>query len=270
MMDYDVKTINKSKEFLQAVIDGKEPETIIFYEQYDRLIWDISKKWYTAINTLSKGQYELEDIHNELWAHVFKNISKCDLDRSGLSSWIFIVVESKLGMIKRSLEANKNNILRNEINYSLNSIIPSSSNNESGTELLNFIGDEQNMDDVVVLQEFLLDFIYLLLELVDACTDKERRVYLLKIKGKSQNEIAEEACVSKSYIPKVYKRLSKKFKYLYDSLEDQCYIDKEERDALAKDLLSRRPVCEICNKYDLEPETVEICNEMLDIIGVRD
>lgn len=269
-MILDVKTINTNKEFLQAVIESKEPETTIFYEHYDRLIWDISRKWFNAINTLSKGQYELEDIHNELWAHIFKNIAKCDLDRSGLSSWIFIVSESKLGMMKRSFEANKNNILRNEINYSLNSIIPNSSNNDTNSELLNFIKDEQSIDGVVVLQEFLLDFIYLLLELIDACTDKERRVYLLKIKGKSQNEIAEEACVSKSYIPKVYKRLSKKFRYLYDSLEDQCYINKEERDALAKDLLSRKSVSEICKKYDLETETVCICNEMLDIIGVRD
>lgn len=267
---FDMSTINTNKEFLQAIIDGKEPETTIFYEKYDRLIWDISMKWFNAINTLSKGQYELEDIHNELWAHIFKNISKCDLDRSGLSSWIFIVSESKLGMIKRSLETNKNNILRNEINYSLNSIIPNSSSNDPGAELLNFISDEQNIDDGIILQEFLLDFIYLMLELIDACTDKERRVYLLKIKGKSQNEIAEEACVSKSYIPKVYKRLSKKFKYLYDSLNEQCYIDKKERDALAKDLLSRKPVAYMCDKYDLEPETVHICNEMLDIIGVQD
>lgn len=269
-MGIKISNINKNKEFLQAVIDNKEPQVTIFYKQYDRLIWDISGKWHNAINTLSKGQYELEDIHNELWAHIFKNLPKCDLDRSGLSSWIFIVAESKLGMIKRSLETNKNNILRNETNYSLNSIIPNPSSNDRNIELLNLITDNYSIDDVVVLQELLLDFIYLILELVDACTEKERRVYLLKIKGKSQNEIAEEASVSKSYIPKVYKRLSKKFKYLYDSLNEQNYIDKKERDELAKDLLSRQPVSYICDKYDLEPETVEICNEMLDIIGVRD
>lgn len=265
-----ITNINNNKDFLKAVIENKEPETTIFYEHYDRLIWDISRKWFNAINTLSKGQYDLEDIHNELWAHIFKNISKCDLDRSGLSSWIFIVSESKLGMIKRSLETNKNNILRNEMNYSLNSMIPNPSNNDKSIELLNLITDDYAVDDGIVLQEFLLDFIYVILELVDACTEKERRIYLLKIKGKSQEEIAQEASVSKSYIPKVYKRLSKKFKYLYDSLHQQCYIDKEERDELAKDLLNRKPIKYICDKYDLEPETVEICKEMLDIIGVRD
>ena len=87
----DLKNINSNKDFLKCVIDGKEPETTVFYENYDRLVWDISKKWYPSINTLSKGQYGLEDMHNELWAHIFKNINKCDLDRSGLSSWIFIV-----------------------------------------------------------------------------------------------------------------------------------------------------------------------------------
>lgn len=173
-------------------------------------------------------------------------------------------------MIKRSLETNKNNILRNEMNYSLNSMIPNPSNNDKSIELLNLITDDYAVDDGIVLQEFLLDFIYVILELVDACTEKERRIYLLKIKGKSQEEIAQEASVSKSYIPKVYKRLSKKFKYLYDSLHQQCYIDKEERDELAKDLLNRKPIKYICDKYDLEPETVEICKEMLDIIGVRD
>lgn len=266
----NIKSINNNKEFLKAIIENKEPETTIFYEQYDRLIWDLSRKWYNAISTLSKGQYELEDIHNELWAHVFKNVHKCDLDRSGLSSWVYIVAESKLGMIKRSLEANKNNILRNETNYSLNSIIPNPLSSDRNIELLSLISDDCVIDDDVALQEFLLDFIYLMLELVDTCTDKERRVYLLKIKGKSQNEIAEEASVSKSYIPKVYKRLSNKFKFLYESLHDQCYIDKEERDNLAKDLLSRKPVKDICKKYDLEQETVEICKEMLDIVGIYD
>lgn len=266
----NLQNINSNKEFLQCVIDSKEPETTIFYEEYDRLVWDLSRKWYPAINTLSKGQYDLEDMHNELWAHIFKNIHKCDLDRSGLSSWIFIVCESKLGMMKRSLETQKNNILRNEMNYSLDSIIPNPSSDKKSIELLNLVGDNCDIDDVVVFQEFLLDFIYLLLELIDACTDKERRVYLLKIKGKSQAEIAEEAEVSKSYIPKVYKRLSKKFKLLYDSLDEQCYIDKEERDSLAKDLLSRKSATYICEKYDLELETVNICKEMLDIIGVHD
>lgn len=267
-----INDINNNKEFLQAVIENKEPETTMFYRQYDRMIWDISRNWYNAINLLSKGQYELEDMHNEVWAHIFKELPKCDLSRSGLSSWMYIVSESKLGMIKRSLETNKNNILRNEMNYSLNSIIPnpSSNSNDKDIELISLITDDYVVDDSIVLQEFLLDFIYLILELIDACTEKERKVYLLKIKGKSQNEIAEEANVSKSYIPKVYKRLSKKFKYLYDSLYEQNYIDKEERNELAKDLLSRQSVNYICNKYDLEPETVEICKEMLDIVGIRD
>lgn len=261
--------INKNKEFLNKIINNQEPETSIFYEAYDRMIWDMSKKWYKTINTLSKGQYELEDIHNELWAHIFKNISKCDLDRSGLSSWMFIVCESKLGMIKRSLETKKGNALKNEINYSLTSIVPRQDSEES-IDILNLVKDDYNVDDVVIFQEFLLDFIYLILELIDACTDKERKVYLLKIKGYNPTEIAEQAEVSKSYIPKVFKRLSNKFKKLYESLDEQCYIDKQERDALAKDLLSRKSVKYICNKYDLEPDTVNICEQMLDIIGVYD
>lgn len=265
----DNKSINNNKDFLQAVIDKKEEETALFYKEYDRLIWDLSSKWYNSIKTLSKCQYDLEDIHNELWAHVFKNLKKCDLDRSGLSNWIYIIGESKLGMIKRSLEANKNNILRNEINMTLNSVVFNTSNEEVNTNLSDYVSSGESVDEIVILQEYILDFIYSILELVDSCTVKERMVYLLKIKGKSQNEIALEANVSKSYIPKVFKRLSQKFKYLYDSLDEQCYVDKAERDALAKDLLNRRPVMEISEKYDVEPETIEICCEMLDIIGVR-
>ena len=263
----DLKNINNSKEFLAHVIENKEPETTIFYEAYDRLVWDLSRKWYPAIGTLSKGQYELEDVHNELWAYVFKNISKCNLDRAGLSSWIFMVCESKLGMIKRTLETKKNNILKNEMNYSLDSVIPNPLSENKDIELVNLVGDDIHIEEDVAFQEYVLDFIYSLLELVDACTDKERKVYLLKIKGKSQAEIADEAKVSKSYIPKVYKRLSKKFKLLYDSLNDQPYINKEERDALANDLLRKRPCKYICDKYELEKDTVSICKEMLEIIG---
>lgn len=263
----DLQNINSNKEFLAAVINGQEPETTIFYHEYDMLIWDVVRKWSTAIKTLSKNQYELEDMHNEIWAHIFKNIHKCNLDRSGISNWIYLVSESKLGMIKRSLETQKNSILRNETSFSLNSVVQKFDDMKN-LEISNLVKDVCDIDNTVTFQEFLLDFIYLLLELIDACTDKERKVYLLKIKGKSQNEIAEEAQVSKSYIPKVFKRLSTKFKLLYDSLNEQCYIDKAERDSLAKDLLNKRESSYICKKYSLEQDTVNICKEMLDIIGL--
>lgn len=263
-----MNNINSNKEFLQAVIEGHEPETTIFYHEYDMLIWDISRNWYPSINTLSKGQYELDDMHNEVWAHIFKNVHKCDLDRSGVSNWIYLVSESKLGMIKRSLETQKNSFLRNEMIYSMDAPLQGKFNDMHNLELSNLVKDICEVDNIVVFQEFLLDFIYSLLELVDACTDKERKVYLLKIKGKSQTEIAEEAKVSKSYIPKVFKRLSTKFKLLYDSLNEQCYIDKEERDSLAKDLLNKKDSSYICKKYSLEHDTVDICKEMLEIIGI--
>lgn len=264
----NLQNINSNKDFLEAVINGHEPETTIFYHEYDMLVWDITRNWYPSIMTLSKNQYELDDMHNEVWAHIFKNIDKCDLSRSGISNWIYLVSESKLGMIKRSLETQKNSFLKNEMNYSLNATMSNPSNEMKNLEIANLVKDACNVDTTVAFQEFLLDFIYLLLELVDACTDKERKVYLLKIKGKSQNEIAEEANVSKSYIPKVFKRLSTKFKFLYDSLEDQCYIDKEERDSLAKDLLNKEEASYICKKYSLEHDTVNICKEMLEIIGL--
>lgn len=264
----NLQNINSNKEFLKAVINGQEPETTIFYHEYDMLVWDIARKWSPAIKALSKNQYEIEDMHNEVWAHIFKNIHKCDLDRSGISNWIYLVSESKLGMIKRSLETQKNSFLRNEMSYSLNAVIQNSFDDIKNLEISNLVKDVCEVDDIVTFQEFLLDFIYLLLELIDACTDKERKVYLLKIKGKSQNEIAQEAKVSKSYIPKVFKRLSSKFKFLYDSLEEQCYIDKEERDSLAKDLLNKKKSSYICKKYGLEQDTVNICKEILEIIGL--
>lgn len=256
---------NDSKLFLEKVIARKEPESTVFYEKYDLLIWDIAQKWYGSIGTLSKKQYELEDLHNELWAHIYKNIKKCDTNRADISTWIYIVSESKCGMIKRSLETKKNSILSNELNYPL---ITNPMDNEESVEILNLIGEECNIEDIVGFQEFLLDYIYSVLELVDSCTDKERKVYLLRIKGKNQNEIAEEVDVSKSYIPKIYKRLNKKFKHLYDTLYEQQYIDKKERDELSKDLLSKKPEEYICKKYDLEKETVRICNEMLAAVGI--
>ena len=258
---------NNDKQFLEKVINNQEPELTMFYKQYDNLVWDLSQKWSPSIIALSKGNYDLEDIHNEVWAYILQNVHKCNLDRAGLGSWIYIVVQSKLGMIKRTLESQKNNALKNEIKISLDHKFTEQPSDIS--ELYNFISDNTTIDDDIVFQELLLDFIYLLLELIDSCTDKERKVYLLKIQGKNQNEISEQANVSKSYIPKVYKRLSNKFRYLYDSLDEQCYIDKKERDDLAKDLLSRKSKQYISDKYDLELETVSICTEILDIIEIQ-
>lgn len=260
---------NKQEE-IALIINNTEPYATSFYKKYDRLVWDIASKWYKTLNSLSKGTYELEDIHNELWAYVYKKLSTFDVNRGAkLSSWIYMICDSKAGMIKRSLETKKNNIVANETNYSLNASTTIVNENDKATELLDLIGKDCNIDENIAYQEFLLDFIYSLLELIDACTDKERKVYLLKIKGKSQNEIAEEAGVSKSYIPKVFKRLSAKFKILYESLNEQSYIDKAERDALSKDLLDKKSIQYICDKYNLEYETVGICKEMLEIIGVH-
>lgn len=270
-MKNNLKALNKNQDFLDAVIANKEPETTIFYENYDRLVWDIASKWQKSIVTLSKGQVDIEDIHSEVWAYIFQNVHKCDITRSGISSWVYIVTESKLGMMKRNLEAHKNNVLRNETYFSFDSSIKSSkSNNEFELTMSNLISDACSTEDTIEFQEILLDFVYTILELVDSCTEKERKIYLLKIMGKSQTEIAFEAKVSKSYIPKVYKLLTSKFKKLYKTLDEQEFINKKERNGIAKDLLSRRSNDYICKKYDLESDTVSICKIMLDIAGVVD
>lgn len=254
--------VNKN-DFLKHVINGEEPQSTNFYNTYDNLIWGLCVKWFPVINKLSKNQIGKEDLHNELWMHVFKNLNKYNSSRSNIATWIHIICTSKLGMIKRSLEAQKNRIFENEINYSHSAI------KENSVELIEFINDKKEpFENKVASKEEILDFVYLILDLFDGCTDKERKIYLLKIKGKNQNEIALEANVSKSYIPKAFKKMGQKLKRMYNSMEE-TFISKEERNALANDLLNRKPNLYISKKYDIEIDTVKICKEMLDVIGIR-
>ena len=181
-----------------------------------------------------------------------------------------MICECKAGMIKRSFETKKNNLVDNEAS-SLNANLNSSGTNESAakeTELLNIISNKNSDISDIAYKDFILDYIYSLMEFIDACTEKERKIYLLKIKGKNQNEIAEEAKVSKPYIPKVYKRLSKKFKTLYDSLDQQEYINKKERNKITNELIHNNNIFVISEKYNLEIETVCICKEIIKIIGI--
>lgn len=242
-----------------------------FYKKYNKLILSISNKWYPILNKLSKGTMDVNDINNELWLHVYNKLSTYDPNKGAkVSSWIYMICESKAGMIKRNLETKKNNLVKNETNMLLNKNIQTNKNNDNNKELelLNIIGIDNTELDRINYQDFLLDYIYSLLEFIDACTAKERKVYLLKIKGKTQNEIAEEAGVSKSYIPKVYKRLSKKFKTLYDSVDEQEYIDKKQRDIITNDIINNKDIFYISNKYNLELETICICKEIINIINI--
>ena len=242
-----------------------------FYKKYNKLILSISNKWYPVLNKLSKGTMDVNDINNELWLHVYNKLSTYDPNKGAkVSSWIYMICESKAGMIKRNLETKKNNLVKNETNMLLNKNIQTNKNNDNNKELelLNIIGIDNTELDRINYQDFLLDYIYSLLEFIDACTVKERKVYLLKIKGKTQIEIAEEAGVSKSYIPKVYKRLSKKFKTLYDSLDEQEYIDKKQRDIITNDIINNKDIFYISNKYNLELETICICKEIINIINI--
>ena len=242
-----------------------------FYEEYNKLILSISNKWFPILNKLSKGTIDINDINNELWLHVYNKLSTYDSSKGAkVSSWIYMICESKAGMMKRNLETKKNNIAKNETNMLLNKNIQTNKNNDNNKELelLNIISIDNIEVDIINYQDFILDYIYSLLEFIDACTEKERKVYLLKIKGKTQNEIAEEAGVSKSYIPKVYKRLSKKFKTLYDSLEEQEYVDKKQRDLITNDIINNKDIFYISNKYNLELETICICKEIINIINI--
>ena len=242
-----------------------------FYLKYDKLIWNISRKWYPTISRLSKNNYDIDDIHNELWAHVCKKINTYDPNKgTKISSWMYMICECKAGMIKRSFETKKNNLVDNEAS-SLNANLNSSGTNESAakeTELLNIISNKNSDISDIAYKDFILDYIYSLMEFIDACTEKERKIYLLKIKGKNQNEIAEEAKVSKPYIPKVYKKKKKKFKTLYDSLDQQEYINKEERNKITNELIHNNNIFVISEKYNLEIETVCICKEIIKIIGI--
>lgn len=253
------------------IIDGfmKNNKCIqdMMYLKYDRLVWDVSSKWYITLNSASKCNYELEDIHNELWVYIYNKIHLFDISKgSKLSSWIYMICQSKCGMMKRSLETKKNNIKINEINYSLNE-------NEQSDEtcktfnVLNIIGEDVSIDTDIIFKEKILDFIYIILELIDSCTDKERKIYLYKINGDNLDEISEKSNACKSYIPKVYKRLSIKFKNLYDTI-DISYIDKDERDKISKDLLNNKDPEYISEKYDLEIETIQIVLQILKIANI--
>lgn len=237
------------------------------YEKYDRLIWDISSKWYITLKNASKGNLELEDIHNELWIYIYNKIHLFNEEKGAkLSSWIYMVSQSKCGMMKRSLETKKNNIKINEINYSLNESIQSDENNKFN--ILNIIGNDFDMDHDIIFKEKILDFIYIILELIDSCTDKERKIYLYKIQGDNLDQISQKSNACKSYVPKVFKRLTGKFKSLYDTL-DSSYISKEERDSISKDLLSNKSIQTISEEYDLEIETIAIVVQILKIAGFK-
>lgn len=263
-MSYDNK--ENLQDIIKSFIGNDESEINNFYNKNDKLIWDVSNRWYVSINSLSKGIYGLEDIHSELWMHVLNKLHTYDKSKNAkMSSWIYLICDSKAGMIVRSLKTKKSNISKNEIDYSCGK----SSEEEGKKELLNFIGADLEIPNDIAYNDFLFDYIYLLLELIDSCTDKERKVYLLKIKGRTQNEIVDEANVSRSYIPKVFKRLSKKFKLLYDSLEEQSYINKEERNEIVKDLTNgKMKVDYISDKHCLDIDTINICREILYIAGI--
>ena len=141
--------------------------------------------------------------------------------------------------------------------------------------------ENQKDSEIKVSQKWLMIFIIPILFLIKKLYEKMRDVLkareklILELrfgldgkKPQTQNEIAEEAGVSKSYIPKVYKRLSKKFKTLYDSLDEQEYIDKKQRDIITNDIINNKDIFYISNKYNLELETICICKEIINIINI--
>ena len=105
-----------------------------FYKKYNKLILSISNKWYPVLNKLSKGTIDINDINNELWLHVYNKLSTYDPNKGAkVSSWIYMICESKAGMIKRNLETKKNNLVKNETNMLLNKNIQTNKNNDNNT-----------------------------------------------------------------------------------------------------------------------------------------
>lgn len=254
----------QSKEMVERVLRNEPGSFKQMYDQFDRLVWQHTMKWYASIGPVSMGMYEANDVHNELWEHIWRSLPKYDSEKSNLLTWLYLICNSKAGMLYRNLSMSIRCPEMDNI-YLYDTV----SEADETIEFIDMIMDPRDAFSDTSLDEMkIYDYIYVLKDFVEGLGYNQKVVYLQCIRRNMvEREIASLLGLSQSYICRIKNNLMSKAFKLWNKLDD-IRINHTKADKFALALLGPETDDELSDKLDCSLAVVKVCREVLSIANL--
>lgn len=254
----------QSKEMVEKVLRNDSEAFNQMFKQFDRLVWQHTIKWHASIGPISMGMYESTDVHNELWEHIWRNLPKYNSEKSNLLTWLYLVCNSKAGMLYRNLSmAMRCPEVDNLYLYD------TVSETEDTIEFIDMIMDPRDAFSDTSLDEMkIYDYIYILKDFVEGLGYNQKVVYLQSIRhDMTEHEISGILGISQSYVCRIKNNLMKKALKLWNKI-DNSKIDHRKADKFALILLGSETDDELSDKLDCSLAVIKVCREVLSIANL--
>lgn len=240
-----------------------------FYEQFHRLVMEQALRWVKSIGPASHGMYDLEDVYNEFWEHIWERMPTYDHTKSNLVTWLYMVIGNKAGMTHRKFLTEKAG------KGTANVYLFDNLEGDDGDQLerISMIVDPTNQFVLSDADEIMIyEYIYSLRHFVEKLNRTEQIVYLSKIRGElTQDEIGSMLGITQSYISRIKRGLVEKAERLIERFE-RTESDISKAVEFSEQLLSSIPDDDLAEKLECNLATVKICREiltMVDLYGYR-
>lgn len=260
-------TREEQGKLIKDIVKGDSQAFDIFCKQYGKIVENFAGKFYLALKYRTFNLMDYEDTLQEIWTYLIENMPKYDHKRSSIVTWLYLMCPYKPNRILRDFNAGIRKPEGGITYYEKNIDNDSDRSNKDITYLDMLIDPKGAIEDQIVSDNFLYEYIYILKEFVSSLKEVQQVVYIHAIKGLSQNQSSSIINISQAQISryrmKIYDKLLK-FKKNFNK-----YDINKSKDFTIK-LLSKKDDDELAVELECKLAVIKICREVLFLTDIYD
>lgn len=264
-----MKKLSKEEQvdLIRRMRDNDSEAKDMFVTQYQSLVFDHAFKYLSVIETKSRGLYELKDICQEIWLHIFSSIHSYDPEKSSLTTWLYKVCPSACQRLLIKIQRKKNMPTNedDEMEYVISLDI---SYQDNDLMLIDTIIDPLGSFENRIIQEFeIYDIIYSVAQYIDTLSHTGQIIYLHQIKGLTLAQSAIVIGCTRQNIDRISKKIEKQ---LINFFQYKVYKKNDHKESyeFAMKLLSRDSDDDVANNSIFSLASVKACRELLFLTGL--
>lgn len=261
-------TREETRDLVNAcIIDNDQEAFERFHKQFDGCVFHIAQKYAIRINIASFGLYDLEDIMSEIWEFVWYKLPQYDHTRAGMVTWLYLMANSRAGKILRRFRAQ----IHGDGKYvnSFNVLVPGKEDKD--VELIDtYLDPLSAFENRTVEQYAFYEYLYTLNLILIQMSQKEKIVYLNRMRGMKQHQVAEMIYVSQVQVSRIHRRVIAIVVQNFEKLKNSSdFVDPLIAIEFAEHLLSDETDDDLSDLYDYDLGSIKICREIISQIDIE-
>jgi len=187
-------TQNKEIDILVLKVLAHDKEAFNkFYEQYYKIVEKHVTKWSYRLNKSTQNLYTEEDVRNEMWEHIIRQLPLYDSSRSAMTTFLYMICDQVGDRINEYYSRKKRTFANSTRFFSYNITIK---NEEGITELLTLLQDTTiDIEEDILSEITVIETLYYLKSFIDTLNNRNAIIFYHQIIGLTLRESGEKISV---------------------------------------------------------------------------